>query len=174
MHQMKYVGVIALIIISFPLALGEEVERLDFGTDAFWKTINFEDSKWTAENYDDSWWEDAVLQPALILRWNYPHIWYPSEFAKGVAYFRKNINIPGNVIVNGEIKTATVGRGEIELYINNISVSRIKIYEQSSPFTVDITPFVKPGRNVIAMKVMQPESTIEYGLLLEGYVRYKT
>lgn len=173
-HISKIAGVLIIgAILSLPAAICE-VEKIAFGTDESWKTIDFEDSNWTSMDYDDSWWEDATAEVYWSMPLNAKYIWYPGDWPKNVAYFRKILDVPENTIVNSEIKAKTSGAGEIELYVNSNKVSRIKIVYE--PVTIDIKPFIKPGKNVIAAKVTQPkeDGRSPYIWILEGLVRYNS
>lgn len=172
----KRIGIIICVILSVPLAMGE-FETLNLRTDAYWKALDFEDNNWTSENYDDSSWEDVEVKGSYF-DINAPFIWYPGgEYVKESAYFRKAFNVPGEPL-NAEIKATTNGDGEITLYVNNVSLGRFK-FDFVDPAVIDIKPYLKPGRNIIAAKVVQPKTkpgwTETHGwALFDGVIRYST
>lgn len=171
----KYIGIIICVILSVPLAMCE-FETLNLGTDVYWKTLDFEDNNWTSENYDDSSWEDVEVKGSYP-DYNAPFVWYPGgQWVKESAYFRRAFNVPGEPL-NAEIKAKTNGEGEITLYVNNVSLGEMKIVYD--PVVIDIKPYLKSGRNIIAAKVVQPKTkpgfTQVYGwVLFDGVIRYST
>lgn len=167
----RYIGFIVCMILSLPLAIGG-VEKITFGTDNYWKTLDFEDSGWTSVNYDDSWWEDADIINYAVVDFNANYIWYPGsdETVKRTVYFRKSINIDGNKIINGLIHTEAGSNNEINLYVNEVFVGR---WVDSYYVTIDITKYLKPGNNAIAVS-KKDTNVIAPAFILDGVIRYGT
>jgi hypothetical protein len=165
------------ILISFlALAISStavcEITKLSINTDIAWKSIDFEQEGWTSEGYDDSWWETVQGFDGHAIDQGI-EIWYPAnaQTMPHTAYFRNTYEIEGSNILSGKIYVGSYDGGEpatIELYINNNPIEKIT-KEFNSPAEVDITSYLKPGRNVIAAKVIAPD---EVGWALSGLVRY--
>ncbi|VVB69493.1 Uncharacterised protein [uncultured archaeon] len=161
--------IMCLVIACVPFAIGE-VEKMNFGTDASWKVIDFENQGWTSEDYDDSWWE-----PALVRGWSTGNldgsiIWYPGKVTESTEYFRGTLEIQGADIIYGTLDAGVNDKGAIELYLNNNSIGTVKT-DKSVPTRINITSYLKPGKNVIAAKVTVPSDS-GWGWGLSGIVRY--
>lgn len=167
MDAMKFSLIISLFIV-FSYSAAGEVTTLSIITDNTWKSLDFENNGWTSNDYDDSWWESAVER-----NWNSIEtskmIWYPGEIRPNPTYFRTTFVIDGTEILNGKLNVDPNG-GNIYLYINDVPIDKITA-PHSNPALIDITSYLKPGKNVIAAKVdISGES--DRGWALVGTIRY--
>lgn len=146
---------IGLLLMTLSYTAVAEVVTLSVFTDGSWKSLDFEHEGWTFENYDDSWWSppgewpsySTPLDPAKF-------IWYPGEIHPEIVYFRDTFEIDGTNILNGKLFTSTYGEGgTIYLFINGYSLPKIVSGNNRNPTELDITSYLKPGKNVIAAQV---------------------
>lgn len=163
---------IAYLLVAVPYTAVGEVAKLEFGTDASWKCLDFENEGWTSVDYDDSWWESAVDRG-----WNNgnlgnsPIIWYPGEITENTIYFRYSFDVPGSDIVYGILDVGMKNQGTIELYLNDNPIGTVKA-NCGSPERLYIATYLAPGKNVIAAKVTVPVDSDYWGWGLNGLVRY--
>lgn len=154
MRPMKKILILCLLaVLSYPVA--SEVTTLTIATDNTWKSLDFENDGWTSNGYDDSWWESAYERRSYGIE-SSKSIWYPGKISQNPVYFRSTFNIDGVEILNGKVSTAiddgTYGEsGTIYLYINDNPLDKITTNDKAA--IIDITPYIKPGKNVIAAKV---------------------
>lgn len=180
MDLVKCILTFCLLIVFFDPVAGE-VTTSSVATDNTWKSLDFENDGWTSFDYDDSWWESAYERRSWDGVESGKSIWYPGEIDQNPVYFRSTFNIDGVKILNGkayvDISDGTYDvDGIIYLYINDNSLD--KIVSQGDTAAIDITPYIKPGKNVIAAKVDIPDpgygrswaffSTIRYDKTASG------
>ncbi len=167
MNLMKCSLIISLFVVLSHSGAGE-ITTLSIITDNTWKSLDFENDGWTSNDYDDSWWESAVDR-----NWNSYEssrmIWYPGEIRANPAYFRTTFVIDGIEILNGKLNVDPNG-GSVYLYINDLSLDKITSPD-GNPALIDITSYLKPGKNVIAAKVDISDSR-DRGWALFGTIRY--
>jgi hypothetical protein len=161
---------IACLLIAFSYPVVGEVSKLNFGTDTSWKCLNFEQSGWTSEDYDDSWWESAVDSGKEPNKLDGRLIWYPGKVTEDMVYFRGTFEIPGADIIYGTLDAGLRDGGAIELYLNDNPIGTVKT-SNADPTRIDVAPYIKPGKNVIAAKVTIPSSNI-HAWGLSGIIRY--
>jgi len=159
--------ILILVVLSYSVyPVAGEVTTLSIATDNTWKTLDFENDGWTSNNYDDSWWKSAEESTWSIESGK--GIWYPGELAPKVAYFRNTFEIGGTQILNGKLHVKTYNSdGVAYLYINDNPIEKIN-YETGAD-GIDITSYLKPGKNVIAAKVSAPGYS---SWALVGTIRY--
>jgi hypothetical protein len=159
----------SILIVSVSMVLlhpvAGEVTTLSIATDSSWKCLDFENAGWTSNNYDDSWWESADTRDGGLESGQ--GIWYPGDVAPAVAYFRNAFEIGGSEILNGKLHVRTYGGGTVYLYINDNPLDKMTV--SSTPVDIDITSYLKPGKNVIAAKV---DVTGGRSWALIGTIRY--
>jgi len=161
-----------LLMAVFHSAMAE-VTTLSIVTDSTWKSLDFDNDGWASENYDDTWWQAArednswaTIEPGKM-------IWYPGTVRgkPDIAYFRNVFDIDGIEILNGKMYVGTEGDGTIYLFINGNSIEKITEANNLYPAEIDITSYLKPGKNVIAAKVdILPGNTHLWALT--GTIRY--
>ena len=170
-----------IILIGFLLMASSytamaEITTSSIVTDTSWKTLDFKSDGWTSENYDDSWWESAredngwtSINPGKL-------IWYPGivKNKPDTAYFRNAFEIDGTEILNGHLYVGMLGgAGTVYLFINGDSLEKVTNSGVSNPTEFDITPYIKPGKNIIAAKVeMSPDNEYRHLWVLTGTIRY--
>jgi hypothetical protein len=165
MNQIKSILAFCILIILCHPVTGE-VTTLSIATDSSWKSLDFEHEGWTSNDYDDSWWESAEQKDGGLESGQ--GIWYPGSVAPNVAYFRNGFGIDGTEILNGQLHVRTYNGGTIYLYINDNPLDKITV--SYDPVAVDITSYLKPGKNVIAAKVDTSGSGRSWALI--GTIRY--
>jgi hypothetical protein len=152
----KRVVLIGLFIaISFSYPVASEVSTLSLVTDSSWKCLDAEVDGWTSVDFDDSYWEngkvlddtEAVGFPPECFRGKV--IWYPESPIRHTSYFRKNIVIDGKVI-SGKISIGDDGNTDWYVYVNSEFVGKSGYWSGVSEF--DIGSYLKPGKNVIAVR----------------------
>jgi hypothetical protein len=163
---------IAFLAIALSSTAVCEIAKLSINTDAAWKSIDFEQEGWTSEGYDDSWWESAQAYDGNPID-QAAQIWYPAnaQTMPHTAYFRNTYEIEGSNILSGKIYVGSndyYSRATIELYINNNPLEKITS-NYGGPAEVDIASYLKPGKNVIAAKVISPG---DIAWAMSGLVRY--
>jgi hypothetical protein len=153
-----------LIVLSYPVA--GEITTLSIATDSSWKSLDFENNGWTSNSYDDSWWKSAEEKDGGLESGK--GIWYPEEVAPDVVYFRNAFEIDGTEILNGMLHIKTYRGGIVYLYINDNPLDKITV--SYNPIGIDITSYLKPGKNVIAAKVDTSGNYPSWALI--GTIRY--
>jgi hypothetical protein len=149
-----------------------EIAKLSINTDIAWKSIDFEQEGWNAESYDDSWWETVQAYDSRPID-QALEIWYPAntQTMPHTAYFRNTYEIEGSSILSGKIYVGSYDYSNpatIELYINTNPLEKIT-RNYDSPAEIDITSYLKPGKNIIAAKVIAPG---DVAWAMSGLVRY--
>ncbi len=123
---------------------------------------------------------DNNIQPSLSLttqRWNAHWVTYPeiSGYEYGVYHFRKTFDmesVPSSFIIN------VSGDNRYRLFVNGISVCRGPARGDPDHWyfeTVDISPFLKPGKNSLAAVVWNfgiykpgAQMSLKTGFILQG------
>ena len=162
---------IGFLLMAFSYTALAEVTTLSIATDTSWKSLDFENAGWTSENYDDSWWTPAeerdycTIEPGKM-------IWYSSTVKPKIAYFRNVFEIDGTEILNGKLYTGMAAGGIIYLFVNDNPIEKITDTDCHNPSGIDITSYLKPGKNTIAAKVdaSAPYNTLAWALI--GTIRY--
>jgi hypothetical protein len=164
---------IGFLLMALSYNAMAEVTTLSIVTDSSWKSLDFDNDGWTSENYDDTWWQTArednywaTIEPGKM-------IWYPGTVRNkpDIAYFRNGFDIDGTEILNGKMYVGTEGDGTIYLFINGNSIEKITDANNLNPAEIDITSYLKPGKNVIAAKIdVLPGNTHLWALT--GTIRY--
>ncbi len=149
-----------------------EVTKLSMNTDSSWKCIDFEQEGWSAEEYDDSWWEPVQVYDGHQID-QAVQIWYPanSKTMPHTAYFRKIYEIDGSEILSAKIYVGSDDYhhpATVELFINNNPLEKITS-NYDGPAEFDITSYLKPGKNILAAKVVAPGGI---AWAMSGLVRY--
>lgn len=177
---MKYpISGILLIFLTVALsstAVGE-IAKMTINTDSTWKSIDFEQEGWTTEGYDDSWWEAVQVYDGNPID-QASEIWYPAteQTMPHSAYFRNSYEVEGTNILSGKLYVGGNDNNNndyfatIELYVNNNPLEKIS-RGSGEPAEVDVTSYLKPGKNVITAKVTAPRYV---GWAMTGLVRYDT
>jgi len=173
MKDLLKVVLVTSLLVAFSYPVVGEVAKLNFGTDASWKAIDFENDGWTSEDYDDSWWEAVKVQS------HFPNgklensiIWYPGDVTETTEYFRGSFDIPGSDIIYGILDVGLEEHGAIELYLNDNPIGTVKA-NVDSPERLYIVSYLHPGKNIIAAKVIVPgKGYYDWGWGLDGLVRY--
>jgi|GEM_PF-3356184 len=137
-----------IAIASLYPAAGE-VTKLTIVTDSSWNALDVEQPGWTSEGYDDSWWEDVYVGYSTFE--NSGLIWYPGDIKPDVVYFRKTIDISADSFISGKLFVGS-DEGSVELYLNSNSLGSIS-NDYHEPAEIDILPYLKSGKNIIAAKV---------------------
>jgi len=170
MSLIKSVLILCLLIVLSHTVAGE-VATLSIATDNTWKSLDFENDGWTSNDYDDSWWEPTMERDWTELESGEP-IWYPGNVEINPAYFRNVFMIDGVKILNGKLYVKTYGGdGTTYLYINDNPLDKITARRDETA-AIDITPYIKPGKNVIAAKVDIPDTYYGPAWALIGTIRY--
>jgi len=172
---MKYLicGVlITFLTVALSSTVTGEVAKLTINTDLSWKSIDFEQDGWTTEGYDDSWWEAVQVYDNNPID-QASEVWYPAteQTMPHTAYFRNIYEIEGTEILSGKLHVGSTDDSypsTVEIYINNNPLEKIAA-SYSGPSEVDITSYLKPGKNLIAAKVTAPRYV---GWAMTGLVRY--
>jgi hypothetical protein len=172
---MKYL-IDGILIIFLAIVLSSsaicEVTKLSINTDSSWKCIDFEQDGWNAEDYDDSWWEAVQVYDGHQID-QAVQIWYPAnaQTMPHTAYFRKIYEIDGSDILSAKIYVGSnddYNHATVDLFINNNPLEKITA-NYYGPAEVDITPYLKPGKNILAAKVVATDSI---AWAMSGLVRY--
>ena len=162
--------VFLLIAFSYP-ATGEVV-KISVDTNSSWKCLDAEDPGWTNVDYDDSWWEPVmVLQSYMGQIANSWSIWYPGKVNPKAVYFRKDFVLENLDIISAKLYFGVEynSYGHTDLYVNNQFIGKFN-NTYDDPSEVNITSYLKTGKNVIAAKVVVQQS---YQWALSGIVRYR-
>lgn len=171
MRKLMQSALIACLVIHYSCLAVGEVDKINFGTDATWKAIDFENQGWTSKDYDDSWWESAVVRDWYPGKLGGSLIWYPGTVTENIEYFRGSVDIPGSDIIYGILDVGIKNEGTIELYLNDNSIGTVKT-DSNNPTRLYIMPYLKPGKNVIAAKVTVTPGSDYWGWGLDGLIRY--
>lgn len=161
----KFALVVCFVIASLYPVTGEVI-KLPLVTDSSWKALDIEQPEWISESYDDSWWEDVDVGYSTFEDSN--TIWYPADIEPDVAYFRRTIDISADSFISGKLFVG-VRQGSADLYLNSISLGTISS-DLDEPTEIDILPYLKSGKNIIAAKV---DSKV-YRWALSGTIRYNS
>jgi len=173
-----------LIALLYP-ALGE-VQKLSVSTDKSWKSLDIAPPGWTSQNYDDSWWNTASeISSDSVINEGLP-IWHPGTTPPSTAYFRRDFEINGDV-KGGQVYAGTSdcsSKSAIEVYVNEQYVGKFKECSYAGkwhgcswqPAEINITSYLVPGMNAIAVKVAtDPDREAYYrNWALSGTIWYGT
>jgi hypothetical protein len=158
---------IGFLLTAFSYNVLAEVTTLSIVTDTSWKSLDFENEGWTSENYDDSWWTSVIDADWASIE-SAEMIWYPGGKIKPeIVYYRNVFEIDGTDILNGKLFTTTHSSGGIVyLFINSNPIPKIMCEGIYDPAEIDITSYLKPGKNIIAAKVeVPPENAHAWALI---------
>jgi hypothetical protein len=144
----KFALAVCFVIASLYPAAGE-VTKLTIVTDSSWNALDVEQPGWTSEGYDDSWWEDVYVSGYTFE--NSRLIWYPGDIKPDVVYFRKTVDISADSFISGKLFVGS-DQGSVDLYLNSNSLGSIS-NDYLEPAEIDILPYLKSGKNIIAAKV---------------------
>ena len=147
-----------IIIISFSYPAVGGVSTISIVTDSSWKCLDAEVDGWTSAGFDDSWWDDTEELFYVEGFGNAKAIWYPGSPMPSTAYFRKTIDIDGGEVISGRINIAVYryaiyGDEYVYIFVNANYVGRVSPgHYPYGEKEFDIAPYLKPGKNVIAVK----------------------
>ena len=134
--------------LPFPAEAGNEI--------AF-STPNFDDSNWKQIKVPTNWWTVPEYKYEKVFRKSrktsmkgqaYTHR-YTNPYAKG--WYRHTIELPEEISGRVQLEFHAVGY-EAELFVNGQSAGRH--HGDFSTWIADITDFVSPGKNTIAMRIL--------------------
>lgn len=144
-----------------------QVTTIAIGTDSSWKSMDAAVKGWTSAGFDDSWWPDswesAYPLPGLAQA---RAIWYPETPVPLTAYFRKTFDIDGVEVISGrvhvkisayDVEYGMPDAGKLSIYINDQYVDDLSsggyMNNWSREKELDISSYLTPGKNVIAVRV---------------------
>lgn len=166
MHRLPKCALMVCFVIASLYPVTGEVIKLPIVTDSSWKALDLEQPGWTSEDYDDSWWEDVYVSYSTFEDSN--AIWYPADIEPEVAYFRRTIDLNADSFISGKLFIG-VRQGSADIYLNSISLGTISS-GFDEPTEIDILPYLKSGKNIIAAKV----DSKDYLWSLSGTIRYNS
>jgi len=131
-------------------------DKFDMGRSERWMEPDYDDSKWQLGNTSLGWQN----QPGLLDNAGQPMMTRDGHNYAGFAWYRFTVELPA------------AGDKEIHLYcpamtnqawtwVNGQYAGRSvyqSCYFRPSEYDVDITPYLKPGKNVIALRVLCTET----------------
>jgi formylglycine-generating enzyme len=129
---------------------------------------------WVNPAYDDSGWSDTVI----VVDYRYPpHTFIPGTLGEQIwhspqetlnAWFRKSFIVPG---FPGRSQAIIRVDDAYELYLNGIAVGSKPNVQPSDEQSYNITPYLREGLNVFAVKAWDIID-IERALLFDATVEY--
>ena len=174
---------LVIVCLTQMISAQSETEVVKIKSDSTWKassTVSTTD--WFKLDFEDSSWESSVGRwpnnpctrycgkmtscELSCIDW----MWYDQSCATCETYYRKTINLPEEVI---SAKITMTADNYYWLYVNgNFVGSDTRRIAYTTTMTYDITSYMLPGKNVIAIKAQNNE---EYeGVALTGEIKYKT
>lgn len=156
----------ALVLMS--AAYGQGLPTMPPDLQARWQSSLQADEGWNDRGFEGIWSPVVRDLPARYPEWVEPerqmlcsYMWYPGgAHTNQPVYFRRTVWLPGQVEAGLLDLTAD---DEFQLYVNGRGIGRsAKAYEN---VTFDITSYLQPGANVIAVQArnLKPPG---YGLLV--------
>ncbi|MBM3309722.1 MAG: hypothetical protein FJY77_05640, partial [Candidatus Altiarchaeales archaeon] len=160
-----------------------DTEVINLKADSTWKaTSTISSTDWFKLDFDDTLWESSegrwVNNPCgkycgrmnscelTCIDW----MWYGGSCSNCERYFRKTINLPDEIMSATLVVTADK---YYWLYVNgNYVGSDTRKIGYTNTETYDITKYILPGKNVIAIKAQSEDDT--EGVALVGEIKYKT
>ena len=140
---------------------GLETSELPFpaeaGSEISFAAENFNDSSWKPIKVPTNWWTVPEYSYSKVFRKSrktmlkgqaYTHR-YENPYAKG--WYRHTIELPEKISGRVQLEFHAVGY-EAELFVNGKSAGRH--HGDFSTWIADITDYVKPGKNIIAMRIL--------------------
>ena len=124
--------------------------------DRAWRCSPAAAAGWTQKDFDDSHWQAAAKDSAPPIALENLGSFSCFSLPKGIpeyssAYFRRVLEIDGLPVAAQVTILADDG---YELYVNGAYLAVEKRVDKAYwPATVDVTPHLQPGKNVIAVKV---------------------
>lgn len=146
-------------------------------SDVTWKYSDSEVNGWYMNDYDDSSWLNTIAPSAGLCPVNQQEVpvrigengalpmWSANPKNNATAYFRKHFILP--YIATGTIRAVLDDEGDI--YINGQLVLRDTIADGRDLTSGDVTQYLHPGENVIAMRVFDSRGycqTVQFDLKL--------
>lgn len=145
---MKLIHKIVLVIflIHFQNNTNAQTIRKNININREWKFKLGDYSGAEASAFDDSNWENIGIPHSFSMPY-----YQSAQFYKGYGWYRKHIDIPAEWIgkrvsldFEGAYRTA-------EIFVNGIAVGNHNF--GYTGFEIDITKAIKPGRNVVAVRL---------------------
>ncbi len=135
-----------------------KVQTISIVTDSSWKSLDAKVKGWTSIDLDDSYWENAEVLDIELSEKGFEKanvIWYPGYPMPGTSYFRKNITLNGKVVAGRMVvhENTYIGAYLKNIYVNdNLIRTRAPGHWGSSIQELDITPYLREGKNIIAVE----------------------
>ena len=176
--------VLALIAIATLMnTVSAETEIINLKSDSTWSASSvITSTDWFKPEFDDSGWAKSTGRwtnnpckkycgkmnscELTCIDW----MWYDQSCTNCEVYFRKTISLPEEIVA----ASITMAADKYYwLYVNgNFVGSDTRKIGYTNAETYDITSYLRPGKNVIAIKA-QSEGEYE-GVALTGEIQYKT
>ncbi|MGB0390038.1 MAG: gliding motility-associated C-terminal domain-containing protein [Salibacteraceae bacterium] len=162
---MRKTFVLILIVLGALLSLSSSAQKYRIVSDNTWKASNSYASGWQKTWFDDSAWGNSVEEPntGSVLPGLAPVTGTKGMWVKPYAdsaYFRKSFILKTNCVVSG-FNLFNEARykvdDEITIYVNGVEV--VPKGPQPTEKGVIINPFLKVGKNVIAIKAYNRPTT---------------
>lgn len=161
---MRKAFVFILIVLGGLLSLSTSAQKYRIVSDNTWKGSRTYSAGWDKIWFDDSAWGNSVEEPNTGSPPGLPAIqgtkgMWVSPYADSV-FFRKSFILKTNCVVAGFFNTSKAFYrvdDEIWIYVNGINV--ISQGAAPNPLQVDINPYLRVGKNVIAIKAYNRPTT---------------
>ena len=151
--------VAAAILVGLRAGAGEAGPALTIHSDPLWLTAAEAPSNWNDPAFDDAAWLPAQSPSLRMTKQMRESIWPADADARTmwhpenpeVAYFRRAFVIEGYAMRDSRITVGASGRADV--YVNGRLIGRSAKAHEWPGETYDIGPYLRGGRNVIALRV---------------------